>query len=298
MKPSGRVLALGTLIAVWVVFTVSLTVWWFIFSLTQIERLRDLQHDFGQELIRQQKMLIWEGGAMVLSLLAGGAAISYFMWREIKSNQAVQRFFATFTHELKTPLASLQLQAETLKEQSHELQNQKLLDRLISDTHRLSLHLENSLFVAGPREPELLKEEVVLKDLLEGMVPAWPGISLEIGKNCKLKADRRAMNSIFQNLLHNAAVHGKANKVSVEVREVGAGKLSLIIQDNGRGYEGDLGKLGKLFQRTYSGSGSAIGLYLVYTLCKELGGELRIPGQAQPGFKVELILPGELVGDE
>ena len=55
-----------------------------------------------------------------------------------------------FTHDLKTALASLQLQAESLQEDWPDAASNPNLARLLEDTVRLGVQLENSLFFAQP----------------------------------------------------------------------------------------------------------------------------------------------------
>ena len=50
------------------------------------------------------------------------------------------------------------------------------------------------------------------------------------------------------------------------------GFVLVKLHDNGSGMTGDLSNIGKPFFRPYSGSGSGIGLYLIRTLAKKLGG--------------------------
>jgi len=55
-------------------------------------------------------------------------------------------FFAAFTHDAKTALASLRLQAESLREDFAGAEPSPLLDRLLSDTLRLQLQLGEFAF--------------------------------------------------------------------------------------------------------------------------------------------------------
>ena len=50
------------------------------------------------------------------ALVGGGLALFYYAKREQKRHAQVEEFFAAFTHDAKTALASLRLQAESLKE--------------------------------------------------------------------------------------------------------------------------------------------------------------------------------------
>ena len=289
MKNSRRAFFRSLFAVLWLVFTLSLTGWWFVFGLRQVDRLMSLQHESAAEFARYQRMLMWEGGALFLSLFGAGLALAYFMYRELRQRGAIDSFLATFTHELKTPIASLRLQAEALGEQIDGLAEKKLLDRLIADTGRLTLQLNNSLFLAGGKERELLIQELSLQEVLLSLGRQWPDIEISPA-DCILKADSRALEAVLQNLIHNAVTHGGATRIDVQV-EHGADKRARIsLHDNGRGFAGDRKKLGVLFKRHYPGSGSGIGVYLCGKLLAAMGGGLEIPPVKQ-GFLVRICLP-------
>ncbi len=304
--------------AAWFLFTVSLTGWWVIFGLQQIDNLMELDHADKARMVRQQKMLLWEGGALFLLLTAGAGALGYFMMRERREAEQVQKFLATFTHELKTPLASLRLQAEALREDLSDAPAdvQRLLGRLVADTARLTLQLDNSLFLAdllsgrsgllrGGRlaagsetltEDRALRMELVaLTPLVGALAEHWPHLTVVCVPGVEVQADRRALESVFLNLFQNAISHGKARNIDVAASVPEQGWVLLTVRNDGTPFVGDASKLGQLFQRFYQGSGSGIGLHLVRTLMAEMGGSVTIvPSEHE--FVVQLRMRGSVSG--
>ena len=276
-------------VAAWYVFTVSLAGWWFIFSLRQLSKISNLNLEETPELVRYQRMLLWEGGSLFIALSLGGAALTYFMLRELHQSQALREFFAAFTHELKTPIASLRLQAEVLQERIADTDSQELLGRLVNDSRRLTLQLENALILSSRRDQGLHLENLSLNEAVVQAAVLWPELGVTQSGEASAWADRRALQSIFQNLLQNARQHGDATNVTVE-HSCAAERVQVVVQDNGRGFEGDTRKLGKLFFRSGLQAGNGIGLNLVYRLTRAMGGrvEFRDPGN---GFKLAIILP-------
>src|SRR5216110_654896 len=136
------------LVALWVLFTVTLAAWWLVFGLRQLELINQSNLENAVQLHRHYQMLLWEGGILIASLIGGGLALLYYARREQKRHAQVEEFFAAFTHDAKTALASLRLQAESLQEDFEDAPN-PLLDRLLRDTLRLQLQLENSLFLVN-----------------------------------------------------------------------------------------------------------------------------------------------------
>src|SRR5688572_12617323 len=143
----------------WLIFTVSLASWWLSVGLTIADRY---------------EMFLWEGGVFIIVLIAGGIAIVSAIRREQRRREAVETFFMSFTHDLKTSLARVQLQAEGLREDWPDAAAQGALDRLLGDTMRLQIQLENSLFVAQP-DGRLLRERVDVAAALERLAVDWPG---------------------------------------------------------------------------------------------------------------------------
>src|SRR4051794_17924735 len=137
------------LVGVWVVFTVTLAGWWLIFGLRQLDLINQSNLENAAQLNGHYQMLLWEGGILIASLIGGGLALFYYARREQKRHAQVEEFFAAFTHDAKTALASLRLQAESLREDLAGAEPNPLLDRLLSDTLRLQLQLENSLFLVN-----------------------------------------------------------------------------------------------------------------------------------------------------
>lgn len=282
------------LVAVWGAFTVTLTGWWIYFGLHQIDKLRALDPSEGQELSRHQRMLFWEGGVLVLMLFLGAAAIAYYMYRELREARRMREFFSVFTHEIKTPLSSLLLGAELLAEKISNQAEKEIALRLLSDIERLSLQVENSLFLAQRDASALLLEEIKLSDVIHSIQHHIPMLSVAMVGDSKIRADRRAVQSIFLNLAANARLHGQASKLDINVSQERPGIVRIGVSDDGLGFKGNRTSLGSLFFRPYSGSGSGIGLHLASALCGLMRGSLSFP-ETGPGFRVMISLPGEVL---
>lgn len=281
------------LVCVWMLFTASLSLWWYLFGVEQTRRIIELEHNLSPLMSRHLHMLAWEGATLVTCVVLGGTALTYFMFREAWQRRQLQTFFSTFTHELRTPLASLRLQAESLKEDLSGLSEHRLIDRLVADTQRLTVQLENSLFLANDSSAKLLPERIELVPFLDELRQQWPTVTLRAMGNCVLLADTRALECIFRNLIQNSIVHGKASEIVMRCEPSGKQSVRLLISDNGIGFQGEPRKLGTLFSRTYAGSGNGIGLYLIKKLARRMHGDVEFLPCA--GFEVALTLPGDTI---
>ena len=277
------------LVGLWVVFTVTLAGWWLVFGLRQLDLIKRLSLQGAPDLHRYYQMLLWEGGILIASLIGGGLALFYYARREQKRHAQVEEFFAAFTHDAKTALASLRLQAESLREDFANAEGNPLLDRLLSDTLRLQLQLENSLFLVNLTRGKFFLEPIVLSERVDTLRLHWPDLTITQTGDGVVMADARALESVLTNLVQNAITHGRATEVSVEIKGNRNGRLSIRLADNGSGFQGDLSQLGKLFVRHTQGSGSGVGLYIVRQLIKRMNGGIGF--QSANGFVAELDFP-------
>jgi len=287
---------------VWLVFSVTLACWWVIFGLEQIDRITLLygqltgQMDssapssMASEIARRHRMLMSEGATLIVLLIGGGVALLWHVLTETRRARAFKEFFAAFTHDLKTSLSSLRLQVESLEEDAG---NTKLMTRLVKDTVRLELQLENSLLLASPEDnARFFLESIRIENVLQPMIQQWPDLNISIIGDASVWVDQRAIESIFKNLFQNALIHGRATQVEVKVSELESGNALVRVSDNGRGFKGDLSRLGRIFERHGSSSGSGLGLYLARSLAARLGGKMHFIG-GENGFSVEVELPSK-----
>lgn len=278
---------------VWLVFTISLSAWWIYFSVFQLERLKLLDHRNAVDLARYQRMLIWEGGTLILCLFAGAVALMYVSYTQLQQAKQIRDFFLAFSHEIRTPLSNVRLQSDILQEElAHSSSAQRVL-QLSRETNRLELQFENSLFMAGDDAKLDCSRAEPLSEHLEHLRQSWPELQWKLEGECSVHADPRALRCIFSNLAQNAIRHGKASTLFVKTQAQGH-KISIKVSDNGQGFQGDLQSLSRPFKQHYSGSGSGLGLYLVKKLCRMMKGDAAFSA-IDGRLHVELRFPGEMV---
>lgn len=252
--------------------------------------LGELQPDRFDHWVRQRRMIFWEGTAWIVLLALGGGALIGLVQRERLRVQRIKEFFASFSHEVKTSLASLRLQAEALKDDLGG-QTSPILDRLIGDTVRLQVQLENSLFLASQDNLKLFVEAIDLESIVERMREQWPNLSISFQGKCTVNGDERALRTILSNLAQNAHVHGHATTIDIRARDVEDGKVEIRVRDNGRSFRGDISALGSLFNRPTHTSGSGLGLYICKILLAKMNGTIKLEPE-DGGFVAILCLSG------
>jgi NtrC-family two-component system sensor histidine kinase KinB len=112
-----------------------------------------------------------------------------------------------------------------------------------------------------------------------------------------VKADRRALRSILDNLLSNALRYtpndGEILMAAEEIKDY----VQFTVRDTGRGIEAE--RLGSLFDRfnTFSEKGSGLGLALVRRLVESLGGQIAVESRLGHGTTFRFTVPVAVLDD-
>ena len=203
-------------------------------------------------------------------------------------------FIDSVTHELKSPLASLQLCLETLgREGLDDDAREKLRRMMFEDVDRLRAFIDdvleaNRLSYARPGMLNL--SDVPLSQLTEQCARAVrvrhklepEEVSVDIDPQIVVTTDRAALEIVVNNLIDNAAKYsGRPARVEVMARRESEKKVRFEVTDNGIGI--DRKNLKRVFQRFYrvedqevrQRRGTGLGLFVVSALVKQLGGEVQ-----------------------
>lgn len=280
----------------WFLLTVSLTAWWTILAHRQVSGIAELQRRLPSEyseqaaekIQRQERMIRMEGAFFLALITTAGVALVLLSLREEKRSRAMREFFAAMTHEIKTPLASLRLQAESLQDSLKNKRDKVLAERLIRNTERLELQMENAIFLSSlDRKNHLYIENINIYNFFQSLSFGYREVQIQTEKDLFVSADRRALEIIFRNSIENSIQHGKASSVILGA-DSQKGKTVLFIEDNGLGFQGDWKRLGQLFYRHRSGSGTGIGIYIMKILAKKIKSDIYFI-RKEKGFRTEIV---------
>ena len=203
-------------------------------------------------------------------------------------------FIDSVTHELKSPLASLQLCLETLGREGLEQDAQvKLRVMMLEDVDRLRAFIDdvleaNRLSYARPGMLNL--SDVQLSELAEDCAEAVRvrhrleprELRIDVDPSLVVTTDRAALEIVVKNLIDNAAKYSaRPARVEVTGRKDSEGKVTLEVSDNGIGI--DRKNLKRVFHRFYrvedqevrQRRGTGLGLFVVSALVKQLGGKVQ-----------------------
>lgn len=270
--------------------TFALVIWWGHLLLEQNEQLAQLTTTVETE--RQKVMIVSEGFWFLGVLVFSVAMLIVIYFRDRRRTRSLEAFFASLTHELKTPLTSIRLQAETLEETNNAEYRKTLSERLLQDISKLENQVERALELARVEGGGTLScRSLPLKSLIERTASGAPVIVETRFERmaATISADRYAFQTVMKNLFENTQRHGGANpaKVVIDVREKGD-QVVMDYSDNGRGVGIHTKQLGQLFAKSSDSSGAGVGLYLSKALMRSMGGMMEFPPAAQ-GFSCRLI---------
>lgn len=247
-------------------------------------------------------------------ILAGLSAWLVLTLKEIGLNNRQANFVDSVTHELKSPIAALQLYLETLRmrhlsdEKREEFQaimanELQRLDSLISqllEVGRLDALGDND-------EPDDIEVTALLRQFAETACLNWKYQFDDVftfdGEPVKIRAKKIVVDLIFSNLVDNAVKYsGDPPEVLVKVRPYGRSRVLIQISNNGPGIALDDRK--KVFTIFYRGGselerrrkGTGLGLYIVNTLVKKSGGRIQVKDRhaGQPGCTFEMEFPNRI----
>ncbi|MCB9061830.1 MAG: HAMP domain-containing histidine kinase [Halobacteriovoraceae bacterium] len=279
----------------WSFFLFLLGGWWIylLFSLGDaLKRLAEIDSStFNYD--RFTWMIKWEGGVFFAAILIISIALFYLIQQDRMRNKSIQKFFAAMTHELKTPLASVRLQAEVLEDTKDQEQTKKLINRLIDDTKNLETQLDKVLQLSRLELDgnfNLVKVEV--NSLIELFHKRWaPEINVQMvhsdNKNLLLNVDEFALELIFRNLFENTKRYSQEKKCKIELKT--DNNFNRIFYTDSGDFKGEKDQIGTLFYKHNSKKGSGIGLYLIDKLMSKMHGDMKIKNYSP--FCVELIFP-------
>lgn len=237
--------------------------------------------------------------------------LAFLFWRlstQIKLTRLYDNFIANITHELKSPLSSIQLYLETLKSRHvPEEKSKEFYDLMMRDSARLQ-NLINSILEISTLEgkqnknhflslnasetfPKLIKASVAQFRLPEDT------LELKFNTNCEVMIDVSSLGMVFNNLVDNSIKYSDS-KVQIKVTaECTQKKLIIDFKDNGIGIPVKEQK--KVFQKFYriydknipNVKGTGLGLYWVKEIIKNHKGDIYIMNSGKSEgttFRIEL----------
>lgn len=258
------------------------------------------------------QMGIWSFSSVVLLLVIIFFAYTLFIILKQKRLSEIQKdFINNMTHEFKTPITTIAVSTEVLKDPNIVNQPERLLNYasiIERENFRLKQQVERVLQMARLDKEDIgLKREnvdlhLIIQDSIRHVSMALQEtngtitMDLSASKH-ELKADKLHLTNVFNNLFDNAIKYCKTTpKIIVRSGNVKEG-IVVEVQDNGIGINQENKK--RIFQKFYrvpTGNvhdvkGFGLGLSYVRTVIEAHQGRISVNSVLEEGCTFKIVLP-------
>lgn len=266
---------------------------------------KDQMDELNHTLYKRWLMIGGEGTVFSFILLLGILQTRRSFKREAQLSEQQKNFLMSVTHELKTPVASLRLQIETMRLRQLDKENQeKILKMALDETERLNALIEkvlmaNNLDAEGfPISADRVEFNHLHSWLHQLSYSPWLknyNFTFDVPQDGFIFTDLVSLQSVIINLLENACKYsapGTAVLLKMFGNENG---FTLIIEDHGPGIPQEFQS--KIFEKFYrignentrSAKGTGLGLYIVKNLVKYMGGNIQLSSEVNKGTTFKIV---------
>lgn len=227
------------------------------------------------------------------------------MTRELTSVKSMREgFIHDLSHEIKTPLCSIQGFASLLLEGgATEEESRKYLTIIASEAERLRNYAEGVLELSKLEHQEVAGEsnevrlDLQLRECVITMQRSWESKGIEVALELEPVAvvtDGEMLRHVWTNLLENAVKFTpEGGKISVSLKRVN-GKAEVAVRDSGAGIPAE--ETGKVFDKYYRAGnaakirGSGLGLAVCKRVCELLNAEISCKSVLGKGSEFKVVI--------
>ena len=211
-------------------------------------------------------------------------------------------------HELKTPVASIQVCIETLLNHPDMGKEKRIefLTRCLANNQRLQQLLSDVSLITRMEDgaKSIVREQIDLTEIIRDVVEEKSEtaerhgftIQNDVVKPIEMKGSRSLWESVFFNLIDNAISHSGGNKITVTQMPSSLNKIILTLCDNGCGVAEE--HLPRLFERFYrvdkgrsrAAGGTGLGLSIVKNAVQLHRGSITVSNNPNGGLCFKIIL--------
>lgn len=246
-----------------------------------------------------------EGGTFLIIILLSAGFVYSAMRRQIRFSRQQQNFMMAVTHELKSPIAIIRLNLETLQRRKlNEDQQKTFYSNTLGEINRLNRLCNNMLLASQfeSRQYHVVKESVNLSELLTRITKesisrsAHHVFKSNITDNIWVKGDPLMLQIASNNLIENAIKYApKGSSITIGLSKEND-HILLQVKDQGEGIPVNERK--KIFSRFYrignentrKAKGTGLGLFLTKKIVEQHGGHISVMDNTPKGSIFEITL--------
>jgi two-component system phosphate regulon sensor histidine kinase PhoR len=249
-------------------------------------------------------MVIGEGSVFLLILIYGIARYQLSIQRELSLHQRQSNFLLSVTHELKTPISSVQLILQTIIK--HELEPDQIrvfLEKALDENKKSESLIQNMLHAASleNQRVELFRTTIGTDEfnpeLMKQLQERFPNSDLRIKtpNSFIFQADRFMLEGVLIHLVENSVKYG-AQHIAIDLEEE-ATRIKIQVSDDGIGInEADRPFIYDKFFRSGDENkrekpGTGLGLFIAKQFIELHQGTLTYKEQLPKGSIFTITLP-------
>lgn len=232
------------------------------------------------------------------------------MTEELRNTEIFRNdFISNFSHEFKTPLASIRGFARQLCEGDLTPEQQREFSKIILDeTEFLSVLSQNTLLLTGLENKDIIADKTLfsldeqLRNCMIHLEPQWSEKNIEIEMDLDEISffwNEKMLSHVWNNLFDNAVKFTEnGGKIAVSCKQNGD-KIIVTVTDSGCGIPAE--SLPHIFEKFYQADishatkGNGLGLPLVRKIVELCGGEIHVESTVGKGTTFTVSLPQSAV---
>jgi hypothetical protein len=221
-----------------------------------------------------------------------------------QKNDELNTLIYRSSHDLRAPVTSLLGLVNVAKKEISDPVAEKYMNIIETTSLRLESILRDLMHNTRVTQGKTAIASFTLESLLETVVNnlaylddvRYVALEKEIPAGFKLVTDKYLMESVLQNLVHNAVKYRNKNIQNAFVRISAAASGSWVVikvADNGKGMSPEV--VSRIFEMFFKGDldsrGTGLGLYIVKNSVEKLGGKVEVESKEGKGSTFTIILP-------
>lgn len=264
----------------------------------------------------------WNFLTVMISISVVMSVVAFFITRRLGENiERIKHYEAeqekdllkrqltnNINHELKTPVASIQVCLETLLSgiSLSDEKRQELIERCYTNNERLRRLLNDVSLITRMEDGSALisKERIVVNDIVKEVAEELEIMPKEERLNLHTNFDELVVmegnisliGSIFRNLTENAIAYSEGRNIYISLLENNDEECRISFEDDGKGVQEE--QLPRLFERFYrvdkgrsrQKGGTGLGLAIVKHAVQFHGGTIKVSNRPDGGLRFEFSL--------